>query len=201
MSARSASRPGGRSARVQAAVHAATRSLMEEAGRGELTIPAIAERAKVTPSTIYRRWGDLSELLADVAMERIRPDGEPQDTGSAKGDLSAWAEQYAEEMASDVGREMFRDILASRSDVNNASKCCDIVRRQMETFAARAAQRAESFPDPETVIDRVVAPIVYRILFAEPPSQDYCRALVEELFTQGEAGLAASAPVRLAARA
>ena len=201
MSAKPASRPGGRSARVQAAVHAATRSLLDEAGRGELTIPMIAERAKVTPSTIYRRWGDLSELLADVAVERIRPDGEPQDTGSAKGDLSAWAEQYAEEMASDVGRELFRDILASRSDVNNAGKCCDIVRRQMETLAARAAERGESFPDPETVIDRVVAPIVFRILFAEPPAQDHCRALVEALFAEDEARLAASAPQRSTARA
>jgi len=70
-------RPGGRSARVQAAVHAATTALIAEQGRGELTVPLIAARAGVTPSTIYRRWGDLAELLADVAVERLRPDGEP----------------------------------------------------------------------------------------------------------------------------
>src|SRR5450830_2127123 len=35
-------RPGGRSARVQAAVHQAARELIAEAGRDALTVPAIA---------------------------------------------------------------------------------------------------------------------------------------------------------------
>lgn len=39
-------------------------------GREGLTVPAIAERAGVTPSTIYRRWGNLRELLSDVAVQR-----------------------------------------------------------------------------------------------------------------------------------
>ncbi|NWE73817.1 helix-turn-helix transcriptional regulator, partial [Pseudomonas gingeri] len=60
-------RPGGRSARVQESIHAAVRALLEEQDRSTLTVPQIAARAGVTPSTIYRRWGDLSELLADVA--------------------------------------------------------------------------------------------------------------------------------------
>ena len=66
-------RPGGRSARVQAAVHQATIELMALHGRAVLTVPLIAARAGVTPSTIYRRWGDLADLLADVAVERMRP--------------------------------------------------------------------------------------------------------------------------------
>src|SRR3954467_3703233 len=104
-------RPGGRSARVQAAVHQATIELMALHGRAELTVPLIAARAGVTPSTIYRRWGDLGELLADVAVECLRPDGEPLDTGSVAGDLHAWAEQYADEMSSPVGLSMLRDVV------------------------------------------------------------------------------------------
>src|SRR3546814_10149871 len=112
-----ASRPGGRSARVQAAVHQAVRQLLEERDRSELTVPAVAERAAVTPPTIYRRWGDLQALLADVAVERIRPDEAPLDTGTAEGDLTRWAEQYADEMASDPGREMIRDVQIGRAHV------------------------------------------------------------------------------------
>src|SRR3954470_14177623 len=104
-------RPGGRSARVQASVHAAVRQLLEEMSRAEITVPLIATHAGVTPSTIYRRWGDLQELLADVAVERLRPDMEPVDTGNAADDLEAWAEQYAEEMSSGPGREYVRDVL------------------------------------------------------------------------------------------
>src|ERR1700754_3414092 len=87
-------RPGGRSARVQAAVHQATTELLAEHGRAALTVPLIAARAGVTPSTIYRRWGELADLLADVAVEHLRPDGDPADTGSVAGDLAAWVEQY-----------------------------------------------------------------------------------------------------------
>ena len=87
-------RPGGRSARVQESVHRAVRELLETHERSSVTVPMIAACAGVTPSTIYRRWGDLSVLLADVALARMRPDTEPANTGSLRGDLQAWAEQY-----------------------------------------------------------------------------------------------------------
>jgi len=80
-------RPGGRSARVQESVHSAVRELLETHERSSVTVPMIAARAGVTPSTIYRRWGDLSVLLADVALARMRPDSEPANTGSLRGDL------------------------------------------------------------------------------------------------------------------
>lgn len=184
-SSQAGSRPGGRSARVQAAVHAAVKSLQAEAGRGELTVPAVAERAKVTPSTIYRRWGDLASLLADVAVERIRPDGPPAETGSAKGDLAAWAEQYAEEMSSSVGQELMRDILAARSQPDNPARCCNLVREQIDIIGERAKASNEVFPDTETVLDVVVAPIVYRSLFVDPPSAEHVQALVERLWAEG----------------
>lgn len=96
--------PGGRSAGVQASVHEAARALEVEIGRSELTIPLIAERAGVTPSTIYRRWGDLRELPADVAVERMRPDQASLDTGSLRGDLAVRLDRFVEEMSSTPGR-------------------------------------------------------------------------------------------------
>src|SRR5690348_7222894 len=109
--AREMIRQGGRSARIQKEVHAATRAMLDEVGRGALTVPMIAERAGVTPSTVYRRWGDLGQLLADVAVERLRPSADPDDTGATASDLEAYVLQYAEEMSSKVGRAMLRDVL------------------------------------------------------------------------------------------
>lgn len=172
-------RPGGRSARVQASVHAAVRKLLSNMERTEVTIPIIAAEAGVTPSTIYRRWGDLQELLADVAIERLRPDMQPIDTGSGRGDLEAWAEQYAEEMSSSIGREMIRDVLAAQ-DSGNAGRCCGFTRQQMEALRDRAHNRGEGFPHVEAVIDQVVAPIMYRILFGDAPSADRVRELVAD---------------------
>lgn len=179
-------RPGGRSARVQASVHQAVRGLLSTMDRSDVTIPLIAAEAGVTPSTIYRRWGDLQELLADVAVERLRPDMPPKDTGSARTDIMRWAEQYADEMASGPGRAMIRDVLSSvATDSRNAGKCCGYTREQLQVIAQRAHDRGEDFPDVETVIDELVAPIMYRILFDDvPPNSDRVSALVERLLPQ-----------------
>jgi len=173
-------RPGGRSARVQAAVHEAVTALLETGSRTDLTIPIVADKAGVTPSTIYRRWGGLEELLADVAMERLQPDGEPADTGSGRSDLAVWAEQYGEEMSSGPGQHLIRDVLAANT--GQAGQCCAFMRQQIGIMAARAAERNETFPATETVINQVVAPIIYRILFDEPLSPSACKDLAQALF-------------------
>jgi hypothetical protein len=85
--ARTLIRPGGRSERIQIAVHGAVRDLMAEEAGQELSIALIAARAEVPPSTIYRRWQTLPQLLADVANHHFVPDAIPPDTGSFRGDL------------------------------------------------------------------------------------------------------------------
>jgi AcrR family transcriptional regulator len=158
-------RPGGRSARVQAAVHTAVRELASEVGRDALTVPMVAQRAGVTPSTIYRRWGDLQVLLSDVAVERLRPDTEPGDLGTLASDLTAWAEQFLDEMSSPAGRAYIRDALLGDPDGGNAGQCSAYAAEQIDVILRRASERGEPAPGVETVIDQVVAPMMYRILF------------------------------------
>lgn len=169
-------RTGGRSARVQQSVHSAVRALLQEQDRASLTVPMVAARAGVTPSTIYRRWGELAALLADVAVERLHPDSEPLDTGTLRGDLLAWAEQYLDEMSSEPGRHMMRDVLSSACP----GYCTTLLRGQLQTLLDRAQQRGEAGPGVERLLDLLVAPTVFRILFAEaPPSLQQLHELVE----------------------
>ncbi|RZI95888.1 MAG: TetR/AcrR family transcriptional regulator [Variovorax sp.] len=165
-------RPGGRSARVQEAVHAATCELIQLHGRDALTVPLIAARAGVTPSTIYRRWGDLVELLADVSVQRLRPDSEPADTGSVAGDLRAWAEQFHEEMSSEVGIGMIRDVLSTGQygDGTGACQCAAFTASQVELMLARGRARGEPVPEVDTVMDGFVAPLMYRLVFGPAPA-------------------------------
>ncbi|MFJ6129975.1 TetR/AcrR family transcriptional regulator [Streptomyces griseoviridis] len=175
-------RPGGRSARVQASVHAAVHELASEVGRAALTVPLVAQRAGVTPSTIYRRWGDLQELLSDVAVMRLRPDTAPGDHGSLASDLTAWAEQFLDEMAHPAGRAYIRDALLGDPDGSNAGQCSAYAADQITFILTRAAERGERTPDVETVVDRVVAPMMYRILFRPDGLDDaYARRLVAEV--------------------
>jgi Tetracyclin repressor-like, C-terminal domain len=118
--------------------------------------------------------------------ERLRPDAEPADTGNGRTDLEAWAEQYADEMSSAPGRAMIRDVLAA-SDANCAQRCCSFTRDQIAIIADRALARGEAFPDPEAVLDGVVSPILYRILFGTAPNRKRIRALVERTLTSREA--------------
>ncbi|MFH9674750.1 TetR/AcrR family transcriptional regulator [Streptomyces sp. NPDC017405] len=183
MSSKQRARPGGRSARVQASVHTAVRELLAETGREALTVPLVAQRAGVTPSTIYRRWGALQELLSDVAVERLRPDTEPEDHGDLRSDLTAWAEQFLDEMTSPSGRAYIRDALLGDPDGGNAGQCSAYAAEQINVILARATGREENTPDVETVMDRIVAPMMYRILF-RPAGLDaaYARRLVTMLF-------------------
>ncbi|AMS16714.1 TetR family transcriptional regulator [Pseudomonas chlororaphis] len=158
-------RPGGRSARVQESIHSAVRELLEEQERSTLTVPQIATRAGVTPSTIYRRWGDLSALLADVALERMRPDSEPAATGSLRGDLRAWAEQYLDEMSSEPGRNMMRDVQCS----STPGYCVSILSRQLQIILDRHRHSETALPSIDRLLNMLVAPTVFRILFAAQP--------------------------------
>ncbi|MDW5376517.1 TetR/AcrR family transcriptional regulator [Halomonas sp. HP20-15] len=181
-------RPGGRSARIQRAVHHAVRELERELPREALTLPRIAERAGVTPSTLYRRWGNLAELLADVNLESMRPDKPPADTGTLTGDLQAWSEQYYEELASRPGQRMLRDVLAS-DDADRRRCCSDLNRAQMQTILQRAHERGEAAPAVETLMERLVAPLIYYLLYdAEAVDRSHLERWVEEAVSRGPAG-------------
>jgi AcrR family transcriptional regulator len=174
-------RVGGRSARIQSAVHAAVRRLGSETDRDQLTVPQIAAEAGVTPSTIYRRWGDLAALLADVAVERLRPIADPEDTGALASDLRAFIEQFMEEMSSPVGRALVRDVFSTAGQ-SYPVQCSGFTREHLAIIVARAQARGETPFDADEVIDHVVAPIVYHILYGDRElTLDYCHQLLDRL--------------------
>ena len=185
MASKDTIRPGGRSARVQASVHGAVRELLAERSRADVTVPLIAARAGVTPSTIYRRWGDLPELLADVAVARMRPDAPPADTGSLRGDMHVWIEHYLEEISSAPGRAMLRDTLASSVPEAFPIQCGCYTAETLDVMLARARLRGEPAPSVDALLDGVVAPLVYRLLFGmQAPGLDYAQGLVDAAVKQ-----------------
>jgi AcrR family transcriptional regulator len=170
MMATATPRPGGRSARVQGAVHQAVRALLEEAGgdRSTLSVPLVAERAGVNSSTIYRRWGDLQRLLAAVASNRMLPE-QVEDTGSLKGDMEAWFVPYVEEFSSALGRQVLRDMLADGALTRDYFA---LMQGHIEEVRALAEARGETAPAAREIVDTVVAPVIYRILFNHESAKD-----------------------------
>lgn len=184
--AREMIRQGGRSARIQAEVHQSVNDLLKTHERSEINFPMVAERAGVTPSTLYRRWGDITQLLADVAVARMHPVSEPEDTGNLVSDLQTFILQYAEEMSSKPGREMLTDVIGSHGSAATV-KCCGFTMMHLDTLNQRAARRGEAGFDAEEAVDFLIAPLVYHILFADRDvSQAWCLERVTQFFNNSK---------------
>ncbi|WP_085615503.1 TetR/AcrR family transcriptional regulator C-terminal ligand-binding domain-containing protein [Thalassospira alkalitolerans] len=182
-------RTGGRSARVQKAVHEAVHALLSTHDRDSLTVPMVAQMSGVTPSTIYRRWGDLPSLLADVALDRMRPDEDPVDTGSLDSDLKQFAEAYLDETGSELGTAMLRDVVAS-GDNGTTMRCADIARCRLAVIVERAKERGQPAPTVDQLVDGIIAPMTYRILFdRQPPTTDALFAMVDRCLLRHTTGI------------
>lgn len=175
-------RPGGRSAQVQALVRTALEELVAEQGRERVTVPAVAERAGVSASSIYRRWGDLESLLAETATRRLDPDRPLPNTGALRADLEAWARELIEHLAKPCNTSLLKAAAALAND-NSDTDCLRNRRKEALTLVEQARTRGEYAPQPQQVIDHLIAPIVFRLVFGgEPVRAELAGRLVEELF-------------------
>lgn len=190
-------RPGGRSAKVTAAVHQAVLDLL--AAGEPLTIPQVAARAGVNATSVYRRWGDVPALLADTALVRFGTSGAVPDTGSLRGDLHAWATALVTESRRPAELALLRAAVAAGpadppapgagsgapEGFESACSACLVGRSsQAEEILDRAAQRGEEVPSATRVLDHLVAPIYFRALFGLPaPSVDVVVELLVERLT------------------
>ncbi|MFG3259955.1 TetR/AcrR family transcriptional regulator [Streptomyces sp. NPDC048172] len=181
-----AKRPGGRSSRVRAAVHSAAVALVSERGADQVTLPAVAQRAEVNPSTLYRRWGTLAALLADIAEDH-GDKGAPPLVGDLRTDLENQALWTLEELSRPGGIAFFRAEVAPDVDERHAGmRAC--LRRVSDRFApvleAARTRAGTSGPPPslEQVLDRLVAPLYFRVVFSIPGTDEtYVRSLVTDL--------------------
>ena len=176
-------RPGGRSALVQAQVRSALEALVAEQGRERVTVPAVAERAGVSASSIYRRWGDLSGLLAETATHRLDPDRPLPDTGDLHADLTAWAKELITHLSVPRNTSLLKAAAALASS-NADSDCLRNRRKEALALVEKARERGDAeAPAPQQVIDHVIAPIVFRLIFGGDGAQpELAVRLVDELF-------------------
>lgn len=171
-------RSGGRSARVVAAVRAATAELIRERGPESVTVPMIAERAGVNPTSIYRRWGDLPTLINDVATYRPDPASPLPDTGKLCRDLTAWAAGIVEYYQNPANAAVLRGGAAAAGQ--DASDC---LRDRLAEAGALAQRDDAQGLTADDVVDHVLAPIVYRAIFLPRTLNDsIAAALVASLY-------------------
>ncbi|MGW3360326.1 TetR/AcrR family transcriptional regulator C-terminal ligand-binding domain-containing protein [Streptomyces bungoensis] len=170
-------RPGGRSAKVRAAVHSAVAELLAEEEAEALTLPAVAARAGVHPTTLYRRWGSAAQLLNDVATSRFTDDLVVPDSGSLAGDLQRWLADVATDVADPDTLALMRATIGSSPAGGCA--CVEDRHRQLGAILLREHDRGGPVLDVESAADFLLGPLYYRAVFTpEPASADWARAMV-----------------------
>ncbi|MGW0086246.1 TetR-like C-terminal domain-containing protein [Streptomyces sp. NPDC003393] len=174
-------RPGGRSARVRAAVHRAVRELVAHESGETLTIPVVATRAGVHATTVYRRWGSVADLLADVTTSRFSGDIVVPDTGSLREDLERYASDLAKDLSDPDTLALVRATIGTGGE-QGAAACRGERQRQLEAILQREQARGAHPPTLEHTTDAILAPLYYRAVFTNfPLTPEWTRTLVSHL--------------------
>ncbi len=153
-------RTGGRSAAVIHNVRKAVEELVREKGSERVTVPMIAERAGVNPTSIYRRWGDLPTLINDIATYRLDPNRRLPEHDDIREDLAAWARELVEHYRKPVNAALLRGGASAAGE-----RQADCLRDRRTEAGMLLARHPESAVTADQIIDGVIAPIIYRVIF------------------------------------
>jgi AcrR family transcriptional regulator len=176
-----ASRPGGRSSRVLNAIYTSVGQLVGE-GADKISFPVIAQRAGVNPTTLYRRWDDVSALLEEVAVAALTRDGESvPDTGSLEQDLMSWANIIARDITRPERTRYLRAMVSARVEIVSNCPVTETRREQASELVRRARERGETTPTVPQILDHIIAPLYHHVVFALQVDHEYVRRLVRDV--------------------
>ncbi|MBD2463634.1 TetR/AcrR family transcriptional regulator [Oscillatoria sp. FACHB-1407] len=167
-----------RSARSHQAMLQATLELLAEVGFEAMSIEAIAARAGVGKTTIYRRYSSKAELVAD-AVESIREEIVIPDTGSLWGDMDTLIQTAAQISLNPLGRQTVAMIISSASSNAEFAQIywTKYLQPRREAFAvvlerAKARQEVKPDIDPGLVFDTMSGIMLHAMLF-QPTTESW----------------------------
>ena len=171
--------PGGRGATRETAILRATLELLAESGYDQLTIDAVAARARSSKATIYRRWpGKAALVIAAVRRSAGPPAATAPDTGSLHSDLQS----ALQGMRSSLSGQDAALILGLLAAMHRDPELAGVVREQVllakrevfGTVIARAAARGDvpATADAALLAEICSAVLLSRLLVTGEPLDD-----------------------------
>ena len=165
-----------RSIKSDRAILKATLELLGDVGFDRMSIEAVANRAGVGKTTIYRRYSNKAELVAD-AIEGVRQDIVIPDTGNLWQDLDELIENAAKITLTPLGRQTVATIISSATSNSQfaqiyQTKYLQPRRKAFAVVIERAKTRNEIKDelDPDLVFDTMSGIMLYALIF--PPETE-----------------------------
>lgn len=179
-------RPGGRNARIRQAVLEAALAELAAVGYGSLSVEAVADRAGVHKTTVYRRWDNLGALVVDAMLSQLARDVPTPDTGTVVDDLRALLHAVVANLTSPGAAGLLRALVGDAGRVPEIRDVGSVVWEERfaaaRTIIGRGVARGElpADTDADLMIEALIAPLYLRLLVTDVPiDADYADRVVD----------------------
>jgi AcrR family transcriptional regulator len=169
---------------ITAAIRGAVVAELAAVGYGRLSIEAVARRAGVGKTAIYRRWSSKLELVLDIVTEVAGQRLPSLDTGSLTGDLEMLLSIVSIALRHPLASQIIPDLLAEAARnpqiAQTLQQALQANQRDVATqLLNRAVERGElTKADPDLAMDLVLGPLYWRLAIARSPlPKDYVQHL------------------------
>ena len=192
-------RPRNEAAVSHAHIMDAVYELLQETSARDLTMEAIAKRAKVGKPTLYKWWPSKAALVMAMFHERLAKDVQPPRTKTAEESIRFKMQRLIVEFNGLFGKVMADLIAEGQSDPAILHELYEshLQQRRASTVAdierGMASGELAAATVPELLVDAIFAPVYYRLLLRFAPITEQYG---DELVTQVLRGARAKKPMK-----
>jgi AcrR family transcriptional regulator len=191
---------------VTARVHKAILDLIVEGGVDACTFSAVAQRAGIERSTLYRRFPDRWDAIIDTWMTQVAADVMPDLGGSFAENLRSVLQRLVAVLESPLGPALLSVAAALRTKSGGDYTRTYFDRRMTQLApmfdAAVAAGELPPEVDREELFTSAAGPIYFRLFIAgRPIDEDFIHAIVSKvcwLYCTPSAAAKVGLPARIA---
>ncbi|WP_092549274.1 TetR/AcrR family transcriptional regulator [Actinoplanes derwentensis] len=166
---------------ITVAIRKAVMSELAEVGYGRLSIEAVARRAGVGKTAIYRRWSNKLEMVMEIVKDVADRKVPLPDTGSFPGDLQLLLLIVSTALQHRMASQIIPDLMAEAA---RNPQIAETLQRALRThqqavgekLIGQAVARGElpEGTDPDVAVDMILGPLYWRLAVARQPiEEDY----------------------------
>ena len=176
---------------ITAAIRNAVMHELAEVGYGRLSIEAVARRAGVGKTAIYRRWSNKLEMVLEIVSEVAGRSVPLPDTGSFAGDLTLLMMIASKALQHRIASQIIPDLMAEAARNPQIAETLQKALRTHQTavgdkLVGQAVARGElpEGADPELAVELILGPLYWRLAVTRSPiSDEHLEKLIAAVMT------------------